>query len=330
MRLFKRGPGDVGGARGRHDRRPRSRCALVPDAGPAACAKSSLPLVACGLLFAAACRGSRRTGRALADVARRFALRRSAIAAIVVARARHVRRRGARRMVDRRREPPRPAGVTRTTSRASIHGRHLRDRHPRLVAGDVRAVRRAVRRRVAPGAAFAASWQGVRAATRCRCSPTPRVARAAGVRLGDDGARARARAAAVGRRRSTPRGRTFSGSAMRRDACRRCDVARYSGRAQREALRNRGSTSARQRRRPSVTRAPGGPRRHHATTARHARRRPAPPPRPCRRDDCAPSRSTPSACAASSHRIAIADALHAAANDEPPRDHAINARVRRT
>ena len=55
-----------------------------------------------------------------------------------------------------------PDARRRELSAAAV-ARHLRDRHPRVAAGHVRAVPRAVRAASRSRAAFAASWHGVRA-----------------------------------------------------------------------------------------------------------------------------------------------------------------------
>ena len=77
----------------------------------------------------------------------------------------------------------------------------------------------------------------------------------------------------------------------------------------------------------SSTRAPGGPCRQAAIMASTASRRPRTPPRPRRRAGCAPSRRGPF------ERIvlgpgAVADALHAAADDHMP-DHSVAVGCRR-
>ena len=71
---------------------------------------------------------------------------------------------------------------------------------------------------VAPGAAFAASWQRVRAQHDAALAYAARLAGAARLRPRDVRAGPRARACRCGLRRATPRGRTSSGFATRRRA----------------------------------------------------------------------------------------------------------------
>ena len=277
---------DVGGARGDHDRR-RVRAAAVPDRRRRARRRSL-------------CRSSRAdsstprlppiaaTSRASRTLIMAFRAPAGAIAAIVVAGARHVRGRSARRVVDRRHRPARrPAPRTIDVARRSSH---LRDGDPRVAADVVRAVLTRCSSGVAVGRRVRGELAGVRAEHAAAPRSTARLARAARLRARDDGLRARDRAAAVGRVVATPRGRTSSGprrARRSRGATRRTEAGAYAvGRARRS---QRGSTSA-----PStstaLTRAAaarGGTIEHALdgvlVALHHA-------PRPCRRGDCAPNR----------------------------------------
>ena len=169
--------------------------------------------------------------------------------------------------------------------------------------------------RVAPGAAFAASWQRIRAEHAAAARLCGGVAGAAGLRHPHDGHRPRAGAAAVG------------GVVVRRVEGRvrraRAAAGLSAGDGQTDGRRRNpvaGSTAASVTS-TAVTRAAGGPCRHHAMTALD-RRRLALHVRldAARRGGCAPS-PRPQRVGSRDHRVAIAHALHAAADDEPPRDH---------